>query len=112
MEKKDPVYPVVSVNRFALLIFFPIRIYRCFTHDLIDELQRLNPLECIDYGLCSYVCPSKLPLTETLKRCKLKLSGKFNFVTYKKEKGRLILYEKAPLEVNNSVKDTTDTSKR
>lgn len=71
----------------------PYQIYRCFTHDFIDELERLRPLECIDCGLCSYVCPSKLPLTETLKECKSKLSEEFNFVAYQKKQGRLKLYK-------------------
>ncbi len=71
----------------------PYQIYRCFTHDFIDELERLRPLECIDCGLCSYVCPSKLPLTETLKECKSKLSEEFNFVAYQRKQGRLKLYK-------------------
>ncbi len=71
----------------------PYQIYRCFTHDFIDEVERLRPLECFDCGLCSYVCPSKLPLTETLKECKSKLSEEFNFVSYKKKQGRLKLYK-------------------
>ena len=71
----------------------PYQIYRCFTHDFIDELERLRPLECIDCGLCSYVCPSKLPLTETLKECKSKLSEEFNFVAYQKKQGRHKLYK-------------------
>ncbi len=71
----------------------PYHIHRCFTHDFIDELERLRPLECIDCGLCSYVCPSKLPLTETLKECKSKLSEEFNFVLYQRKQGRLKLYK-------------------
>ncbi len=43
----------------------PYQIYRCFSHDLVDELERLRPLECMDCGLCSHVCPSELPLTQT-----------------------------------------------
>ncbi|MFQ5835272.1 MAG: 4Fe-4S dicluster domain-containing protein, partial [bacterium] len=84
----------------------PYQIYRCFTHNLIDEVERLKPLECIDCGLCAYVCPSKLPLTKTLKECKSKLSQEFNFVAYHKREGRLKLYKNI---LSDSVKEMTDT---
>ncbi len=71
----------------------PHQIHRCFTHDLMDEVERLRPLECIDCGLCSYVCPSKLPLSEVLKESKSTLSQEFNFVAYHQKEGRLRLYK-------------------
>lgn len=77
----------------------PYQIYQCYTHELIDEVERLTPLECIGCGLCSYVCPSKLPLSETLKMCKSKLSQKSDFVIYGKKKGRVIVDESFFAEV-------------
>jgi len=32
------------------------------THNLIDETERFGIWDCIDCGLCSYVCPSKIDL--------------------------------------------------
>jgi electron transport complex protein RnfC len=36
----------------------------------IDMLKDLNVKHCMDCGLCSFVCPSKIPLTTYMKDAK------------------------------------------
>ncbi|MFW6190765.1 MAG: 4Fe-4S dicluster domain-containing protein, partial [Candidatus Bipolaricaulota bacterium] len=61
----------------------PFQIYKTHTHDMVDEVNRLQPQRCVDCGLCSYVCPSKLPLSETLKDAKKSQPGEIdNYVKY------------------------------
>lgn len=67
----------------------PFQIYQTHSHDMVDEVNRLQPQRCVDCGLCSYVCPSKLPLSETLKQAKKSQPGGIhNYVEYEEdEKG-------------------------
>ncbi len=61
----------------------PFQIYQTHTHDMIDEVNRLQPQRCVDCGLCSYVCPSKLPLSEIVKEAKKSQPGEVNnYVNY------------------------------
>lgn len=61
----------------------PYQLYRTFSHDLVDEVNRLQPQRCVDCGLCSYVCPSKLPLSQTIKQAKIAQTGAIhNYVEY------------------------------
>ena len=36
----------------------------------IDTLKKLSVMDCIECGLCTYVCPSKLDVTEGIRRAK------------------------------------------
>ena len=45
----------------------PLYMYRFTNARRVDELQRLNVLDCIECGCCSFTCPGKLPLTETFR---------------------------------------------
>lgn len=61
----------------------PFQIYQTHSHDMVDEVNRLQPQRCVDCGLCSYVCPSKLPLSETVKEAKKSQPGEINnYVEY------------------------------
>lgn len=52
----------------------PHLIYRHVDNDIIDEmLLRLKIFNCIECNLCSYICPSKIPLAESIKEGKEKL---------------------------------------
>ena len=39
-----------------------------------DELLKLDVNKCIECGLCSYICPSKIPLTEEIRKAKRTVS--------------------------------------
>ena len=45
----------------------PLYMYRFTNARRADELQRLNVLDCIECGCCSFTCPGKLPLTEAFR---------------------------------------------
>ena len=45
----------------------PLYLYRYVNAERIEELQRLNVLDCIECGCCSFTCPGKLPLTEKFR---------------------------------------------
>ena len=36
-----------------------------------ERIKKLNPLKCIECGLCSYSCTSKIPVTDYIRRAKI-----------------------------------------
>ncbi len=36
-----------------------------------EKIKELNPLKCIECGLCTYVCTSKIPVTDYIRRAKV-----------------------------------------
>ncbi len=48
----------------------PLYLYRFTNANRVEELNRLNVLDCIECGCCSFTCPGKLPLTETFRKAK------------------------------------------
>ena len=43
----------------------------------IKELECLKADECIECGLCSYICPSKIEVREFVKAAKEKVNNKW-----------------------------------
>ena len=39
----------------------------------VDELERLNLLDCMECGSCAFTCPGKLPLVESFRKGKAML---------------------------------------
>ncbi|MBR6825263.1 MAG: electron transport complex subunit RsxC [Oscillospiraceae bacterium] len=48
----------------------PLYLYRFTNAGRVKDLERLNVLDCIECGCCSFTCPGKLPLTETFRKGK------------------------------------------
>jgi Na+-translocating ferredoxin:NAD+ oxidoreductase subunit C len=48
----------------------PYLISKYITHDMIEEAEKYYPLSCIDCGLCTFVCPSKIPLMKNIQDAK------------------------------------------
>lgn len=46
----------------------PTEIIRAHEADEAGELEKLNVLKCVQCGLCSYVCPSKINLTDNVAK--------------------------------------------
>lgn len=44
--------------------------------DRFDIAGSYDPFDCIECGSCSYVCPSKIPLTQLIKLAKVKIKRK------------------------------------
>ncbi len=51
----------------------PYLLSKYVTHDMIEEANRHKILACIDCGLCTYVCPSKIPLMTHIQEGKAQL---------------------------------------
>jgi Na+-translocating ferredoxin:NAD+ oxidoreductase RnfC subunit len=48
----------------------PYLIHKCLYADLIEEVERARVDLCVECGLCSYVCPSKIDLQTQLIEAK------------------------------------------
>jgi Na+-transporting NADH:ubiquinone oxidoreductase subunit A len=44
--------------------------YKSILAEEVEEYLAHGLLDCVECGLCSYVCPSKIELLETLKSAK------------------------------------------
>ena len=51
-------------------IFNPTEIKRAFNAGEIDLAEELGALKCIQCGLCSYVCPSRVEITDAVVKAK------------------------------------------
>ena len=51
----------------------PYLLSKYVTHEMVEEAGRHRILACIECGLCTYVCPSKLPLMEHIQAGKARL---------------------------------------
>lgn len=48
----------------------PLYMYRYVNAGRLDELTRLNLMDCMECGCCSFTCPGKLPLVERFREGK------------------------------------------
>jgi len=51
----------------------PYLLSKYVTHDMIEEANRHGIMACIDCGLCTYVCPSKIPVMVHIQEGKTQL---------------------------------------
>ena len=54
----------------------PIQLSNFMEHNMIDELEEYNVLNCIECGCCSYVCPSNRPLLHNIKLAKAEVMAR------------------------------------
>ena len=56
----------------------PIQIKNAFDDKDVKELQAFDCNKCVECGMCSFVCPSKIELTDAIRKAKLylRVSGK------------------------------------
>ena len=45
----------------------PLYMYRFVNANRLDEVNRLNIMDCMECGSCAFTCPGKLPLVETFR---------------------------------------------
>ena len=36
-----------------------------------ERIKKLNPLKCVECGLCTYSCTSKIPVTDYIRKAKV-----------------------------------------
>lgn len=51
----------------------PTLIAQAAEHNLFDKAEKLHALDCFECGCCSYVCPSKIPLTQLIRIAKAEI---------------------------------------
>ena len=51
----------------------PIQIKNAFDDKDVKELQAFDCSKCVECGMCSFVCPSKIELTDAIRKAKLYL---------------------------------------
>lgn len=51
----------------------PIQIKNAYDDKDIKDLEAFQTSKCVECGMCSYVCPSKIELTDSIKKAKLYL---------------------------------------
>ena len=52
------------------MLLQPLYMYRYVNAQRLDELKRLNLMDCMECGSCAFTCPGKLPLVETFRKGK------------------------------------------
>ncbi len=45
----------------------PAKLMQAAVHGDEETFLKLNGMECCECGCCSYICPAKQPLTQTIK---------------------------------------------
>ena len=51
----------------------PMQVERALAADNTDRLVKLNVLSCMECGCCSYGCPAKRPLVQSMRLAKQKV---------------------------------------
>ena len=69
MEYNDCVRCCKCVDHCPVLLY-PNQISIYCEAGMIKEAMEWNTLDCIECGICSYVCPSKRPITFLVQRTK------------------------------------------
>jgi len=73
--KTQPLDPIACLrcgkcNDHCPAGLLPVRINEAEKGKNTDLLVKLHTNDCIECGLCSYVCPSRLDVTEGVRRAK------------------------------------------
>ena len=51
----------------------PYLLSKYVTHDMLEDAENLGILDCIDCGLCTYVCPSKISIMTNIHNGKMQI---------------------------------------
>lgn len=75
-EEVDPMncFRCGRCNDYCSANILPVEIQDAEKVKDLDRLVKLEAMSCIECGLCSYVCPSKIEVTENVRRAKRALS--------------------------------------
>ena len=76
---KEPETPCIKCSRCIDVcpsFIVPVLMMDYALRDDDKNFERINGMECIECGSCSYVCPAKRPLTQAFKQMKQVVNGK------------------------------------
>lgn len=52
----------------------PVRIAMAVKEGNTEEMERRQAMSCVECGMCTYVCPSKIDVTENVRKAKRALA--------------------------------------
>ena len=81
IEKEKPCIKCAACVDVCPVILMPNIIAEYSKHERYDDADKVFALDCFECGCCSFVCPSKIPLVERIKKAKAEIIKKL------KEKG-------------------------
>jgi Na+-translocating ferredoxin:NAD+ oxidoreductase subunit C len=55
------------------VLLLPTAIAQAAEHELFKRAEKLHAVDCFECGCCSYVCPSKIPLTQWIRIAKAEI---------------------------------------
>lgn len=55
------------------ILLLPTAIAQAAEHELFKRAEKLHAVDCFECGCCSYVCPSKIPLTQWIRIAKAEI---------------------------------------
>ncbi len=58
------------------IFLLPTSIAQAAENNLFSRAEKLNALDCFECGCCSYVCPSKIPLTQLIRMAKVEIMSR------------------------------------
>jgi electron transport complex protein RnfC len=70
-EKEEPCVRCGSCVLSCPVHLEPVQIMNAVKAVDKERIKKLNPLRCIECGLCSYSCTSKIPVTDYVRRAKM-----------------------------------------
>ena len=47
-----------------------MKLAECAAHNDMEGFKKLNGMECVECGCCSYVCPAKRQVTQSVRSMK------------------------------------------
>ena len=70
---ENPTTPCIRCGRCVEAcpeFLVPPMMVKAATHDDLAGFEKLNGMECMECGTCSYVCPARRPLTQIFKQAR------------------------------------------
>ena len=67
------VFVVVNAMNIVRLNLMPIGLQMAAIHNEYEKFKKLDGMECCGCGCCSYVCPAKRSLTQSIVQTKQRI---------------------------------------
>jgi len=76
IEAKEPCIKCARCVDACPMLLIPAFIAKFSGKELYEQADSFNALDCFECGCCAYVCPSKIPLVELIKKGKMEIMKK------------------------------------
>ena len=78
MDKKEHTPPCIGCGYCVDVCneqLLPTKLLKCALEGNQEQFIKLGGMECCECGSCSYICPSKRPLTQVIRMMKKQISS-------------------------------------